>query len=198
VYIGDSTSEGEISSNYIPNVHRQLVAQLHDVGVAAVHPEISGARSIVETYEGIPNAATVARGYAASGYRGCWILALGTNDAADVQVGSNVGLRQRIARMMSIIGDQPVLWVDAVTLVASGPYAAQNMEQWNQDLLADCHRHPNMRIFDWGAYAKRQFFIPDGIHYYSSGYIGRSFRIAHGLAHAFPQGQPFSSSCVVT
>jgi peptidoglycan/LPS O-acetylase OafA/YrhL len=198
VYIGDSTSEGEISSNYIPNVHRQLVDQLHDVGVATVHPEISGARSIVEIYEGLPNAATVARGYAAAGYAGCWILALGTNDAADVQVGSNVGLRERIARMMSIIGDRPVLWVDAVTLVASGPYAERNMEQWNQDLLADCHRYPNMRIFDWSAYAKRQFFIPDGIHYYSSGYIGRSFRISHGLAHAFPQGQPFSSSCVVT
>jgi peptidoglycan/LPS O-acetylase OafA/YrhL len=198
VYIGDSTSEGETSSDYIPNVHRQLVAQLHDIGVGVVHPEISGARSIVETYKGLPNAAAVARGYIAGGYRGCWILALGTNDVADVQVGSNVGLPERIDRMMSIIGDQPVLWVDAATLVAAGSYAEQHMEQWNQHLLAACHRYPNMRIFDWSAYAKRQFFIPDGVHYYSPGYLSRSFRIAHGLAHAFPDGRPPSPSCVVT
>jgi hypothetical protein len=198
VYIGDSTSEGEISSEYIPDVHRQLVAQLHDVGVAVVHPQISGARSIVETYEGFPNAATVARGYVAAGYRGCWILAMGTNDVADVHVGSNVPYRQRIDRMMSIIGDQPVLWVDVVTLVESGPYSERYMQQWNQDLLAACRRFPNMRIFDWSAFAKRRFFIPDGIHYYSPGYIIRSFTIAHGLANAFPQAQPPSASCVVS
>ncbi len=197
VYIGDSTSEGETSSDYIPNVHRQIVAQLHDVGVRVVYPEISGARSIVETYDGFPNGATVAQNHIAAGFKGCWIMALGTNDVANVQVGSNVGFKARIARIMSIIGDQPILWVDVVTLVQSGAYAEQYMEQWNRDLLQACSRYPNMRVFDWSAYAKPRWFIPDGIHYYSPGYIARSFRIAHGLAHAFPNGEGFSSSCVV-
>lgn len=197
VYIGDSTSEGEVSSDYIPNVHRQIVAQLHDVGVRVVYPEISGARSIVETYDGFPNGATVAQSHIDAGFKGCWIMALGTNDVANVQVGSNVSLKARIARIMSIVGNQPILWVDVVTLVQSGPYAEQYMEQWNRDLLQACTRHPNMRIFDWAAYAKPQWFIPDGIHYYSPGYIARSFRIAHGLAHAFPNGEGYSSSCVV-
>ena len=47
----------------------------------------------------------------AQGYHGCWVIALGTNDTADVYVGSNVDLAERIRRMMSVIGNEPVLWV---------------------------------------------------------------------------------------
>ncbi len=197
VYIGDSTSEGETSTDYIPGRRRRLQAQLADVGVRRTVAEISGARSIVETYEGNPNAATVARQLMAQGFRGCWILALGTNDAADVAIGSNVGLSARISRMMSIIGTQPVLWVDAVTLVRSGDYAEAGMQKWNQDLVVACHRYPNARVFDWAAHAKARWFIPDGIHYYSPGYVARAHFIARGLAHAFPAHEPRSANCVV-
>lgn len=197
VYIGDSTSEGEISTDYIPNRRQRLAAQIGDVGVKQFVPQISGARSIVEIYEGHPDAASVARQEVADGFHGCWILALGTNEAADVAVGSNVGLDQRIARMMKIIGDQPVLWVDAVTLVQSGAYAESGMQQWNADLVADCPRYPNMRVFDWARYAKARWFIPDGIHYYSPGYVARAHDISRGLLHAFPAGEPPSASCVV-
>ncbi len=197
VYIGDSTSEGETSSDYIPDPRKQLPAQLADVGVTTTYPEISGARSIVETYEGNPNAAEVAQAHVSDGFNGCWIIAMGTNDAADVAAGSNVGLKDRIKQMMSIIGHQPALWVDAVTLLQSGPYAESGMEQWNQDLLDVCARYPNMRIYDWSAVAKPKWFIPDGIHYYSPGYVARSHDIARGLLHAFPEGQAASASCVV-
>jgi peptidoglycan/LPS O-acetylase OafA/YrhL len=197
VYIGDSTSEGETSTSYIPNPRQRLPAQLRRVGVRHPLPEISGARSIVEVYKNFPNAATVARGLVAHGFRGCWILALGTNDAADVAIGSYVGLVGRIERMMSVIGSQPVLWVDAVTLDSSGPYVESGMQRWNRDLLAACGRYPNMRVFDWAAYAKPRWFIPDGIHYYSPGYVARAHLIAHGLAHAFPAGQPPNPACVV-
>ena len=54
-----------------------------------MHLQISGARSIVETWEGQPNARTVAEQLTGS-YNGCWVLALGTNDTADVYVGSPV------------------------------------------------------------------------------------------------------------
>jgi hypothetical protein len=197
VYIGDSTSEGQVSTQYIPNAHKLLWAQLARVGVRTTHAEVSGARSIVEVYHGFPNAATVARGYIARGYRGCWILALGTNEAADVAVGSNVGLQGRIARMMQIIGNQPVLWVDAITLLKSTAYAESGMQRWNNALLAACNRYPNMRVVDWAAHAKRKWFIPDGIHYYSPGAVARNKVIAHGLVEAFPKGQPTSSSCLV-
>jgi peptidoglycan/LPS O-acetylase OafA/YrhL len=197
VYIGDSTSEGQVSSSYIPSARKRLQPQLSRVGVKTTFSEISGARSIVEVFEGHPDAATVARQHIAEGYHGCWILALGTNDSADVQVGSNVDRAGRIARMMKIIGNQPVLWVDAITLLSSGPYLEAGMQRWNNDLLAACRRYPSMRIFDWAMHARRKWFIPDGIHYYSPGYIARNHWIAHGLVEAFPQGQPPSASCLV-
>ncbi|HEY6396143.1 MAG TPA: acyltransferase family protein, partial [Solirubrobacteraceae bacterium] len=197
VYIGDSTSEGENSPTYIPDPKLRLPAQLMDVGVHVVYTEISGARSIVEIYNGEPNAATVAQSHLASGFKGCWILALGTNESADVNVGSNVGLVARINRMMSIIRNQPVLWIDAISLLSSGPYNESGMQNWNNALLDACSRYPNMRIFDWGSHAKRNWFIPDGIHYYSPGYVARSNLFARALAEAFPAGSSPNSSCLI-
>jgi peptidoglycan/LPS O-acetylase OafA/YrhL len=197
VYIGDSTSEGEISTDYIPNGRLRLPAQLADVGVQTTIPEISGARSIIETFQGHPNAATVAQQHVAAGFRGCWILALGTNEVDNVHDGGP-GYDTRINRMMSIIGGQPVMWIDAITLLPSdNPYSEDGMQRWNHALLNSCSRYPNMRIFDWASYAKPKWFISDGIHYYSPGYVARSHDIAKGLAHAFPQGRPPSASCAV-
>lgn len=197
VYIGDSTSDGETASDYIPNPAQRLPAQLSKVGVRTFYPEISGARSIVETYENFPNAATVAQSQIDEGFHGCWILALGTNDVADVAAGSNVGLQTRIGRMMSIIGHQPVLWVNVMTLLGSGPWAENGMLRWNRDLLSDCPKYPAMRVYDWAAHAKQQWFIDDGIHYTSPGYVARSRLIADGLVKAFPKDQPPSGSCLV-
>jgi hypothetical protein len=198
VYIGDSTSEGETSPSYIPNPKLRLPAQLNDVGVRVVYPEISGARSIVETYNGQPNAATVAQSHVSAGFRGCWIIAMGTNDSADVNVGSNVGLVERINRMMSIIRNQPVVWIDAISLLSSTPYAESGMQNWNQDLLAACSRYPNMRIFDWGSHANRNYFISDGTHYTSAGYVARSNLFARALAEAFPAHAPANPSCLIS
>jgi peptidoglycan/LPS O-acetylase OafA/YrhL len=198
VYIGDSTSEGETSEDYIPNPLLRLPAQLADVGVKQFFPEISGARSIVELYKGIPNGAMVAQRQVEAGFHGCWIIALGTNDVANVAVGSSVGLRTRINRMMSFIGKQPVLWVSVVTLVGSGSYAEPGMQRWNSDLIAACERYPNMRVFDWGAFAKPKWFIRDGIHYYSPGYVARAHLISQALVTAFPPSQPASPTCVVS
>jgi hypothetical protein len=197
VYIGDSTSEGEISTDYIPNPRQRLPAQLADAGVRVTLPEISGARSIVETFEGQPNAATVAQGHISQGFRGCWILALGTNDVDNVHTGSTISLATRIARMMSIIGHQPVLWIDTITLLGTGPYSEANMQVWNSALLAACSHFPTMRVYDWAAHAKRAWFIPDGIHYYSPGYVARTHLIARALASAFPNGPTPSASCLV-
>jgi hypothetical protein len=84
-----------------------------------------------------------------------------------------------------------------VTLVRSGPYAESGMLQWDQALLDGCQRYPNMRVFDWPYWAKPRWFIPDGIHYYSPGYVARSHLIARALAEAFPEGALPSSGCVV-
>ena len=196
VYIGDSTSEGEISTDYIPNPRQRLGARLAAVGVTKLYPEISGARSIVETYENFPNAATVAQAHISAGFHGCWILALGTNDVANATT-SPIGIAPRIERMMHIIGDQPVMWIDAITLLGSGQYSEAGMQAWNEQLLSACRRYPNMRVYDWAAHAKRKWFIPDGIHYYSPGYVARAHDFAKGLVTAFPRDRPSSRSCLV-
>jgi hypothetical protein len=198
VYIGDSTSDGESNPEFVPNRKLRAPALLHKVGVKHVHMEVSGARSIVETFEGIPNGATVAQGYVAHGYHGCWILALGTNDSADLNAGSNVGLKQRIHEMMHIIGNQPVLWINVLTIDGSPEYYEESgMHHWDQDLITACRRYPSMRVMNWAALAKHQWFIPDGVHYTTVGYEHRTKLIAHALVTAFPRGRAASASCQV-
>jgi peptidoglycan/LPS O-acetylase OafA/YrhL len=197
VHVGDSTSEGLTSSDYLPNPRQRISAQYARVGVTTFIPEISGARSIVETYENYPNAYTVAQQLIQQGYHGCWVLALGTNDTADVAVGSAVGLATRINRMMSLIGNQPVMWVNVRSLLDAGPYSESNMLSWDNALMQACASYPNMRVYDWAAAVKDSWFISDGIHFTSAGYAARARLIANALAAAFP-AQGHSASCLVS
>jgi peptidoglycan/LPS O-acetylase OafA/YrhL len=196
-YIGDSTSEGMVLPNYLPNAKQRLDAQYARVGATEQFFEISGARSIVETLSTTQaSGLDLVRQLNAEGFEGCWVIGLGTNDAANVYVGSAVDLQPRVDQMMKLMGDQPVLWVTVRSLVTSGPYAEENMEQWNQTLEDNCDKYQNMRIFDWASLTKDDWFIEDGTHYTSEGYRHRARLTANGLAHAFPASGE-SSSCVV-
>jgi lysophospholipase L1-like esterase len=156
------------------------------VGVTNSIMEIQGATSIVETLSGEQNAYQVAQSLINQGYNGCWVIALGTNDTADVYVGSNVSMAARIQRMMSLLGNQPVLWVNVTSLLNSGPYSEANMQQWNQALVQACPQYPSMRVFDWASVAQPSWFISDGIHYNSTGSAARAAAIANALAQGFP------------
>jgi peptidoglycan/LPS O-acetylase OafA/YrhL/lysophospholipase L1-like esterase len=197
-HIGDSTSEGMVSPDYLPDPSQRLVAQYQDVGVHKVVTNIVGANSVVETLPGDTNGYNAARGLVAGGFRGCWVIALGTNDTADVAIGSNVGRMARIQEMMSAAQGEPVLWVDVISVLNSGPYSESNMQAWNAALRQACARYPNMRIFDWASVAQPEpsWFISDGIHYTSAGYAVRGQQIAYALAAAFP-AKGHSSGCVV-
>ncbi len=197
VHIGDSTSEGLTSSNYLPAPGDRIEAQYARVGATHSYYAISGARSIDETYEGEPNAYEAAMAWKAEGFHGCWVFALGTNDAADVFVGGSVGDRERIERMMSAAGREPVLWVNVKSLVPSGPYAESNMREWDEALVKACPRYPNMRVYDWAADVKDAWFIEDGIHFTTPGYRARARLIADALAEAFPSGGGRSPNCLV-
>ncbi len=187
VHIGDSTSEGLTSPEYLPLASQRIEAQYADVGVTEQHFEISGARSIEERFEGEPNAQEVAEAWKNEGFKGCWVLALGTNEAANVAVGSAVGERERIDKMMAIAGGEPVLWVNVRSLVPKGePYSEENMKKWDEELVAACAAYPNMRVYNWAKDVKDEWFIDDGIHFTSPGYAARAALIAHALAHAFP------------
>ena len=185
-HLGDSTSDGLVSPDFLPDPSQRIPAQYGRVGVSRSLMEVVGANSIVETLPGDENGYEIAQGLVAQGYRGCWVIALGTNDTADVYVGSNVGLATRIKRMMSLIGHEPVLWVNVKTLLSSGPYAEANMQLWDNALVAACPTYPNMRVFNWAHIANPAWFTSDGIHFTSTGSAVRAAAIADALATAFP------------
>ncbi|HET6830212.1 MAG TPA: acyltransferase family protein [Solirubrobacterales bacterium] len=191
IHIGDSTSEGLVSSDYLPRSKDQIAAQYGRVGATTQHLEVSGARSIYERFEGLPNAEDIGLAWKQKGFDGCWVLALGTNEAANVAAGSSIDYDQRIETMMKVADGDPVLWVNVRSLVTDGgPYDGSNMQAWDKALLAACIRYPNMRIYDWSSEVKEEWFVEDGIHFTTPGYRQRSRRIADALLNAFPAGAP--------
>jgi peptidoglycan/LPS O-acetylase OafA/YrhL len=121
-YIGDSTSEGMVLPSFLPNPEQRLGAQYARVGATSQYLEISGARSIIETLsEEQASGYALVRELKANGFDGCWVIALGMNDTANVYVGSMVGLETRVSRMMRVMGDAPVMWITVKTLLDSGP-----------------------------------------------------------------------------
>jgi len=195
-HIGDSVSVGMVSPQELPDAAQRLAAQYHDVGVRRVRIDASGGRSIVEELPGQLNGYRVAIGWYRAGFRGCWVFALGTNDAANVAVGSPVSFAARIREMMYAAHGEPVMWVNAQTDLSSGPWSQSNMQLWDNDLVAACAAYPNMRVFDWAAMVQPAWHLQDGIHYTPAGYAIRAQAIAHALAIAFPaNGQ--RSTCVV-
>jgi peptidoglycan/LPS O-acetylase OafA/YrhL len=202
IHIGDSTSEGLDDASYLPIESQRIPARYEEVGAKEVHMEVQGATSIEERFEGMPNAQEVAANWKAEGFEGCWVLALGTNEAANVAAGSTVSERERIDKMMAIIGDEPVLWVNVRSLVEAGdPYSKGNMEKWDEELVAACAAYPNMRVYDWASDVKDDWFIEDGIHFTSPGYAARAQLTAQALAHAFPERgetEGGSKNCVVS
>jgi peptidoglycan/LPS O-acetylase OafA/YrhL len=185
-HIGDSTSDGLVSPEYLPNPKQRITARYEDVGVRTVVTDVEGARSIVEVLPGQVNGQNAAKAIIRNGFDGCWVIALGTDDTADVAAGSNWTLMYRIKRMMAVTKGEPVMWVNVKSLLGSGPYAEPNMRRWDQTLLKACAMYPNMRVFNWASEARRKWFISDGIHYTSLGYRHRAKDIANALARAFP------------
>jgi hypothetical protein len=195
-HIGDSTSVGLASPGYLPVPAQRLAARYAGVGVRHLRVDASGGRSIVEVLPGQVNGFDVAAAWRSAGYRGCWVFALGTNDTANAAVGSAVGRLARVGRMMSVAHGEPVLWVNARTLLATGPWSESNMQTWNDTLRRACAIYPNMRIFDWASVANPAWYISDGIHYTPAGYAVRGQAIADALARAF-RTSGASRSCVV-
>ena len=67
--------------------------------------------------------------------------------------------------------------------------AGEAVIMWDSEL--------RLRVFDWAARVKQKWFINDGIHYTSPGYVKRTHLIARALAAAFPEGRAASAGCLV-
>ena len=195
-HIGDSTSVGLVSPLDLPDPAQRLAAQYRDAGVGHSWIDASGGRSMTEEMPGQVNGYDTARAMVSRGFRGCWVIALGTNDTANVSAGSNVRRMTRIQELMAVAHGAPVMWVNVKTLDPSGPWAEANMQLWNDTLLQACRQYPNLRIFDWAAAAQDGWFISDGIHYTPAGYAARAHLIALALARAFPRSG-HAAGCVI-
>lgn len=195
-YIGDSTSLGLIDPEYLPDPTLRLDARFSEEGVVTQKFDIAGARSIVETIPGVTNGRDAAQAIRDSGFTGCWVLGLGTNESANVALGSTYTIDYRIKQMMEVIGDEPVMWINTKTIVADGgPYDNKNTPAWNDGLIAACPRYPNMRVYDWVDAVRDNWYIDDGIHYTTYGYAQRSRMIGEALREAFPyQGVTYGST----
>src|SRR5215472_9947045 len=196
-HLGDSTSDGLVSASYLPDAKDRIAARYEDVGAQNVVTDVSGARSVVEALPGQVNGYDAAKSIIRGGFSGCWVIALGTNDTADVAAGSTYSLMYRIKRMMAVTKGEPVMWVNLKSLLVSGPYAEANMLRWDQTLVKACATYPNMRVYNWAAEVHRKWYISDGIHFTSLGYKYRAEDIANALAHAFPL-KGHSSGCLVS
>lgn len=183
---------------YQPVAAHRIDVRYHAVGVSDVTTDILGARSIVERYKGQPNAQEAVTARLNAGYDGCWVVALGINEVANQVVGGRVPLADRIDLIMTRLADQPSMWTTVRTIKGTGPYAAHNMDAWNEALKQACARYPSMRVYDWASEVDPAWYIPDQIHYSTSGYTQRADRIARALARAYPRDGAASGRCFVT
>ena len=151
-------------------------------GVKEIHYDISGGRSVVEKVNGNPNAAEALTSLVSSNPSAdCNVYAGGTNDAADIAVGSGTNAMSRLATLAQISGKTPLL----VTTVAIGEtatatgYTPAAADVWNGALFVGLDR---ANIIDWFAHVGPSDFQEDGIHYTEVGAQNRAALITAVLA----------------
>lgn len=197
LHIGDSSSMGLVNETSLPEPGDRIGAQYERIGVDDVRLDILGARSVIERYKGEPNARDAVTSALAAGFDGCFVVAMGLNEAANVAVGGQTGLAERIDLMQELIGDRPTMWVTVKTLRTQGPWANAEMLKMNAELVDACRRHPTLRVYDWASEAPDAWYGRDRIHFTSDGDRERARRIADALVAAFPADGPQGYRCVV-
>ncbi len=185
-YIGDSISLGMVSGTTPQRPTAQFETRMAAIGVTDLQVEVSGGRSIVETLPGQENAVTVANRLRDNGFVGCWVIAVGTNDAANIAAGAARQADERVAAIMSVVGRDPVLWIDAASSATSGFWSTPNIEAWDRVLAASAASHPNVRIAPWSKFVRPEWFESDGVHITAAGAAGRTQFVADALVADFP------------
>lgn len=185
-HIGDSTSVQLNNSQYIPNKADQLTPQYQRAGARKVVLDATGGRSIVERVGGNPNAAEGVDALLRDGFRGCWVIAMGVNDFANIAVGSNVNAKARIDTIMGKLKGQDVMWPTVHTTAPSNPaYSTDGARKFNAELKSAAARYPNLKVFDFAAQAKASMYS-DGIHYTPAAAAARNKMFADALVQLFP------------
>jgi lysophospholipase L1-like esterase len=88
---------------------------------------------------------------------------------------------------LAVIGADPVLWIDAATIVETGFWAAPNVVGWNATLTATAPSYPNVRIALWSTFVRPEWFTSDGIHPTAAGVAARVQFVVDSLIANFPR-----------
>lgn len=173
-HIGDSTSVPIISA---------LRSEYKAQGFATASVSAGNGRSVTGTgsssLTGLQSVAKIRE----DGLSHCWVIALGTNDAASVN--SETKRRSRINQMMKAIGNEPVMWVNvwmdhSPNAETHSTYTKERALAWNATLESMQSQYTNMSIYDWETVvrANPSWLSGDKIHYNSNGGKQRAKLIA--------------------
>ena len=173
---------------YVDGAANTMGERYRSVGVEHWIDDSSGGRSVRERVaDWQRNALEVADAIRKSGFHGCWVVMIGTNDAANVAAGSNLGYEDRIRQMLYVFGDDPVLWVDAATIRGTTAYRNDNMRAWNDVLNRIAGERDNVKVMPWSQLVQPDWYVEDGIHMGTEGRIWRAAFTAAALADYFPR-----------
>ena len=177
----------------VAHVGDSTTVESYDAHVAAysqrfddVLVDAGGGRSVFQRLAPDPQTGLdVVASIRAGGFEGCWVVALGTNDTANIAAGANYTHGEAIDAMMGAIdpeADVHVVWVDAFTTKTDGYWHRDHMATWNAALEAATDRWPNLQVIDWSPVAAANpSWLYDGIHHTT---VGRDARVAHIVTEA--------------
>ena len=185
IQIGDSTSVGLDNSLRVGSPTDRTTEQYQRVGVKNVYLDAKNGRAVAERIGDDPSGLDAIRQQRKLGRDGCWLIALGANDAARIGHGSPISARARIDMVMRELPGRPVLWPTVMTHT-TGVYDTAHMRAFNAELRRATSRYPNLRVFDFARYPKPSWYV-DGVHYTDEAMIQRNRLLALGLATKYPQ-----------
>lgn len=186
-HISDSTGVYLWEPQYVDGGANTMGERYRSVGVERWINDNSGGRSTRERVaDWQTNALEAADAIRRSGFDGCWVVMIGTNDAANIAAGANLGAEERILRLLFVFGDDPVLWVDAATNRAETAYRNDNMRTWNDTLYRLAADRENVAVMRWSEQVRSNWYVSDGIHMGTEGRIWRAAFTAAALTQFFP------------
>ncbi|QRY60953.1 acyltransferase family protein [Gordonia sp. PDNC005] len=198
IHVGDSTSIGMSDPGMQPNVALRLEGRYRAVGAKTYIEDVVGGRSSMERVNDQPNATESIEAALGRGVRGCWVIAMGINDTANVEVGGVGPVDMRIDNILKPLVGQPVLWPTVITnrLNENPAYDNRAMRNFNRALVRACKRYPNLRVYDWAGETDQAWFL-DGVHYTEAGYVERARRFSVALATMYPATDLPPAGCVL-
>ncbi len=197
IHIGDLSSAGMFDAADLDDPTRTADDEYRAHGAANVISRTEGPRSTTEgTDDGVQSAVDIVRDLLPghSGTDTCWVIATGTNDAANWSVGNGPAPGDRVRTMLDLLRGRKVLWVTAASGRPDTAWEQAGQEAFNAALKDTVSSYPTVAVYDWAGELSPVWFKSGdyeqggGVHYTMTGNTQRALRIPAALANAFPAG----------